>query len=174
MNEAAITVTPRWMLSFADLLSCILAFFVLLFSVSVPDEVKHNEYKKPIEAAYAVKKTTVVTNVQLARTDEDLSTNYLYDVMKEKIGAYPELKTVVLTPSPTELSMVVDVATFKKSAPQMAAVLHAIPNRVEIYSADLDVSGKALEILNRFDLNKKIIYFEDRNLEHKIDIVVYP
>ena len=174
MSEANGTPTPRWMLSFADLLSCIMAFFVLLYSISAPTEVKHNNLKGDSESAEAVKKTVILTNVQLAKTDQDLSITYLYNVIKEKIAAYPELKNVIVTPSPTELNLTVDVATFKKSATQLTSVLRAIPNRVEIYSPDLELSAKALEILRRYDLDKKINYFEDRNLEHKIDIIIYP
>src|SRR5689334_18096908 len=87
------TGPPRWMMSFADLMSVILTFFVLIFSMSAPAAKSSAEVNLTgsEEAAFSVDRGNVQTKIKTAVTDQDLSTNYIADIIKERMAAYPEL-----------------------------------------------------------------------------------
>ncbi len=177
-NAPAISGPPRWMMSFADLMSVILTFFVLLFSMSVPPHSKDkidNNMSKTAEATFAVSKTEVETNIKTAKTDQGMSTNYLTDVIKNKIAISPELAKARLVPDDEKLAISIKPTEFDDAyAKGMAGILKTLDNRVAIYSVNLDQSRAVMKKLQENGLEKNISFLESQDASGKIDIVIYP
>src|SRR4051794_1214413 len=85
-----------WMISFADLLSVILTFFILLYSMvdlspknwgPIADSLSQR-MQIPVNPSQAVE--TSNTPVQLAG-NQVLDTGYLYHILDNKLHAHPEL-----------------------------------------------------------------------------------
>ena len=180
MNELATNhVTygpPRWMISFADLMSVILTFFVLLFSMSSPpksSEELDNKLKGNSEAPYSAQSDNLKSKIKTARTDQDLSTNYLADVIENRVATYPELANSRITAGDDRLTISIAAAEFNdKFAANIAEILTSLNNRSAIYSENLDQSHAVVEKLQQSGLERNIAYFEGHDMQGKIDIVV--
>ena len=174
----AIGAPPRWMISFADLMSVILTFFVLLFSMAAPpstEDQKDNGLEKTEEAAFSVNKGTNDTNIKTARTDQDLSTNYLADVIQNRMATYPELAKAKLEATDDKLSISITASEFNDEyAANMAQILKSLDNKAAIYSAVLDQSKAVVEKLQEKDVEKNIAFYESKDMAGKIDIIIYP
>ena len=170
---------PRWMLSFADLMSVILTFFVLLFSLSVPPSSKVDQDNKLTgnsEAAFSVKHAKSFNGVQAAVTDKDLSTNYLADILKNRMATYPELAKAKLEQTEND-NLTISIAANEFSdeyAANMALVLKPLTNKVAIYTAALDQSKAVVDKMQQKGLDRNISYFESHDIPGRIDIVIYP
>lgn len=166
--------SSQWMLSFADLLSLMVTFFVLIFSFGFP-YYRISDYEKERETTVSVQKADVESNVKLSRTDENLSTNYLLSVISGKLKNDPQLRSFSAEYRGEKIIISLDEDKWNDSlALKITQILKAISNDIRIYTGELDRSYSIIEQMKKHKLTKKIDFFEDTQLTGKIDIVIHP
>lgn len=185
MNDLGFTIPqaeqmgpPRWMLSFADLMSVLLTFFVLLFSMSVPPESqdqKQNDLKNTGDAAFSLKTAPLDTKIKIAKTDQALSTNYISDVIRNRMVDHPELAKANIEADDVKLTISISANEFTDEyAANLADILKSLTNRTSVYSSVIDQSKAVVEKLQQFGLDRNISFYESHDKSGKIDIVIYP
>lgn len=171
------TGPPRWMLSFADLLSVILSFFVLIYSMSKPPDhhIPNAGDARTSKAPFSVTRHNSSSQIGLSSTDQDLSTNYLYDIIKEKVAMHNEQAKMQIISEADRLVISTKNEDFDDNvAIHMATIIKGMSNRVEIYSDNIDHSYSILKMLQQNGMDKNINFFASNDSQGKIDIVVYP
>jgi chemotaxis protein MotB len=139
---------PAWMLSFADLLSVLLTFFVMLYSTTAIQNNKWeafiNSFQQRFQLPPRAAEVEAMLPVSKALPAEEMGANldYLRSVINEKIASYPQLKKgeVIRTRNRLLLSFPVD-AFFKNglltedakpTLESLVAVFNLINNRVDV------------------------------------------
>ncbi len=164
---------PRWILSFADLLSVILTFFVLIYSMSIPPD--HNELNRSGETDFSLKSSPPPLDAKLARTDEDLATSYLYQVITEKAKRDKDLSALKYSLAGEDIVISLNANEFTPVYERkLASFLKTIENDIRIYTGNLTFSHNVAVKLRKSGLNKNITYLENPELDSKIDIIIYP
>ncbi len=166
---------PRWIVSFADLLSVVLSFLVLAYSMSLPANTKPKNYIKPGDGAFSVNQSMHQQNIAITHNNQDLSSNYLYQVMEKKIAADSALSpNITLRSVGDSLIMTIKVTSFLDFAPRLTQLLKVLKNDVWIYSSDIDTSKRAHEELKKSGFDKNITIMQSDIPNTQIDIVVHP
>jgi len=170
------TQQPQWMLSFADLMSLILTFFVLIYSMGKPIH-KDNIYDDDRKTVVNANPDNKRNSVHIQRTDENMSTNYLLNVVQTKFDADPTLSKFKVGTEDDKIVIEINRNVFDpQSQLKLANVLRTIDNDTKIFSSKIDTS---FEVSNKFTtngLNKKM----DILASHKIidpnltKVVIYP
>lgn len=168
---------PRWIISFADLLSVILAFLVLSYSMSLPPNKETTGFdKKEGDNVFSVKKSETETKVNIdLGSGDDLSTNYLYQITEKKIKNDAELSSKLKLQSVGDsLVITLSASNYIALAPKLTQMLKNIKNDIWIYSNNLQTSRRAYEELQKKGFDKTITYVEKEMPDHRIDIVIHP
>lgn len=165
--------SPAWMLSFADLLSLVLTFFVLIIATAKPI-VQGSVYEQTGETIISAKTEERENKILLQVSEQDLSTNYLYKIMKEKFALDKDLASLKLTPHDNKLSISVTSNKFNQLSGKLARLIKVIDNQIWIYSANIDDSQTALILLQQNGLNKNLAIAQSHMPKGQIDIVIFP
>ena len=174
MSSSAST-QPRWILSFADLLSVVLSFLVLAYSMSLPANTKKTEFNKSGAGSFSLMSGEHKENIAIAKNSADLSTNYLYQVMEKKIAQDPALApNITLRSQGDSLVMTMKVSSFIDIAPRLAQMLKVVKNDIWIYSSSIDNSYRAYSALAKSGFTKNLTFVETDMPNTQIDIVIHP
>ncbi|MDP1723210.1 MAG: OmpA family protein [Alphaproteobacteria bacterium] len=140
--------SPLWVITFVDMLSLLLSFFILLFSMCElkKKQLEHHFpqkfYPEKSQGSPIPEQGTAAFNIQ---PPPALNLNYLINVINAKIKDIPFLKQAIIIPfndrvilsMPSELIFDTAKATLKKESQHalnlLAEGLRTIPNRVQIY-----------------------------------------
>ena len=141
---------PPWLLSFADFVGCLLACFVLLFSMVSIDKTKLNQILAAIPGRQYVNLDAVQPDQQalpVAPTEDARDPSYLVAVLKSKLDEDPALRNlrvdgyadrVVLSLTPEQLAADLEPGPTGKSGALVFALggaLQALPNEIVVDGA---------------------------------------
>jgi flagellar motor protein MotB len=165
----------RWMLSFADLLSVILCFFVLMYSMSIPNQEAKEKYDNNSTNPANLETSNKQKNVTLTKTDINLSTSYLMNVISEKANRDEDLKKLNLSAVGENIVISLTEAEFTTQlAPKIAALLKPISNDIFLFTGNLDKSYDVANTLKQNYMEKDIALIESPKHKGRIDFVIYP
>lgn len=165
----------RWILSFADLLSVILCFFVLMYSMSQPNDKIVEKYDNNSTNQASINTSPNNQNIKIAKTDINLSTSYLMNVIAEKANRDSDLQQLNLSQKGENIVISLTETQFNSQlAPKLSALLKPISNDIFLFTSDLDKSYDVANILKQNYMDKNITIIESPNRKGKIDFVIYP
>lgn len=142
---------PIWMLTFADLLSLILTFFVLMYSMSALEQQQWYQVKQSFfqrlnpDQRLDITPATAKKTLAILDTHRALDLDYLSNVIAEKIGNTPELSEIRLQHLGDRLVIsLVDDALFEQGSSRLSVkaislmfflegILYSIGNTIEIH-----------------------------------------
>lgn len=166
---------PRWILSFADLLSVVLSFLVLSYSMQLPPKADATALEKNGGNVFSLSKENANDNIRIAAPDNDLDTNYLYKITQKRIGNDSELSAKLkLRTDGDSLSITVNTNDFPALAPKLAQLLKVIQNNIRIYSASIDTSRHAYEALKDRGFDQDVMFMEKNMTVSQLEIVIHP
>ena len=92
------TPQPPWLMSFADFVSCLLACFVLLYSLVAVDRAKFDKLMEGMPGRQVVEDIPGAADraMQVAPVDEGRNADYLASVIRAKLEHEPALANVVV------------------------------------------------------------------------------
>ncbi|WP_374381212.1 flagellar motor protein MotB [Dongia sp.] len=140
---------PVWLMSFADFAGCLLASFVLLYSLAQTDRAK-------MQAAFGITPTEQVESsdgsadksMAEKKTDEGRDTDYLATLLQTKIDSAPALKGVTVLAQ--ESSVLLDLPLARLEAKDaerdddlvfsLAGLISVLPNETSL-GADMPLGG---------------------------------
>lgn len=164
----------QWMLSFADLLSLILTFFVLIYAMAEPVQFT-NEHKEDYNSSIAFQTSEDSSQIKSAKSTVVLDNEYLSSVLENKIANDEGMKNFNVRI--TDDKLMVATLNDNLSDEGIAALnetIGEISSEIQIISSDI---GTARDVANKFKeigIHAKISYFEDKSLQNKVEIIVYP
>ncbi len=151
LNEEGADVPPLWLIMFTDVMALMLTFFVLMYTMSVPEEDKWDELSKGVTAHVSQFKSAKffagaqdsisVDKLDLSRA---LSLDYLEAIVQDIINQNENLNNVVLIPQgdrlilslPVELLFEAGEAEVKTGGKRalfsLGGPLSRIKNRIEV------------------------------------------
>ncbi|WP_119459773.1 OmpA/MotB family protein [Rhodospirillaceae bacterium SYSU D60014] len=138
-----------WLITFTDLVALMLAFFVMLFSMSTLDEAKWRQFAgipspDRIEAEHGPPRAAAARNIALAEIDHGRDLDYLATLLTGQLAAEPRLADAILRRHDDRIVISLpDGLLFKPNgatpidqadAPLFAlgGILRNLPNRIEI------------------------------------------
>jgi hypothetical protein len=143
--------------------------------MSIPKDKDLGEYNNDSKNPISQKTTQRNTKVELTKTDINLSTSYLMNVLTEKTNRDADLKKLTLTAEDENIIISLPESDFNDQlAPKLAAVLKPISNDISLFTGKLDMSYKIASILKQNDMDKNIAIMESAPRKGKIDFVIYP
>lgn len=139
---------PVWLMSFADFAGCLLASFVLLYSLAQTDRAR-------MQAAFGIEATANVAvgeqggpaekSMATQPAEDGKDTDYLATLLQTKIDAAPALADTVVTPLPDKIALDLPIARINADATPadreddllfaLAGMLAVIPNDSVILAA---------------------------------------
>lgn len=153
--EASIESPPppaQWMISFADLLSLILTFFVLLYSISALDKAKWEKIAESISKEMTTQPKVSTTNnpttlsIRKIKVPEAVNLDYLSSILKDKLRDAKKLKgkfRTTLEPDRLVISLPQNAfssanakldESLKEQLDIISNVLYAVGNHVDVYA----------------------------------------
>lgn len=141
-----------WMLTFADLLSLILTFFVMLYAMSAVVEPKWHKIKSSLTRRLNPDKEiheiilTADKSIPKVETKQALNVTYLFSILQEKMSAEKALAVLKIEAKDDHLTITVPMSLFfkkedarlTKNAQEIMALLeeifHQMGNRVDVVS----------------------------------------
>jgi flagellar motor protein MotB len=142
---------PVWLITFADLISLLLASFVLLYALSQNDRARM-QAAFGIEAAVADRKADegpAEKSMSAKPADQGRDTDYLATLLQTKIAAAPALKGVKVLPFDDSVRLDLPLDRIDAEAAReddlvfaLAGLLAVTPNEAAV-AADLPEDGKA-------------------------------
>jgi hypothetical protein len=93
------TPQPPWLLSFCDFVSCLLACFVLLYSLVALDQSKLNQILEGVpgrQVAQDIPPTATPRGMQIAPEEDGRNADYLTSVLRAKLEQDPALASIVV------------------------------------------------------------------------------
>lgn len=151
-------ISTAWLITFTDLVGLLLAFFIMLFAMSAPDEEQWAKLAKLFagEATMSVDSQPEVPAPESARPtrvpspDGGLSTDYLASLLLAKLATEPSLVRARVEPGADHVALVLDAALLLENGvvPEAAlsrvaairGLIGALPNAVQI---EMHAAGRA-------------------------------
>lgn len=164
----------KWMISFADLLSLILTFFVLIYSMAQPMQFT-NIYERQYNSVVNLNPEVNFSQVKAERILNRVSSEYLMTLFEGKLsegGAYDELSFS------TKEDLFVISLDKDRVNPQVAAavadILKNFGNQKKIVGPSLDDSYNIAQILDEKGVTEFVGFHQHDRLKDKIDIIIFP
>ena len=94
--------SPSWMITFVDLVSLLLAFFVMMYSMTTPNAPRWQEFTAAMRSVFVSTNTreppkpNAETALQPERARRGLDVGYLRRVLEETLARAPDLRTALL------------------------------------------------------------------------------
>ena len=169
-HKESLPTNNRWIISFADLLSIILAFFVLIFS-SLQTNIKPTA---PKNSGVAASPNTQLNNsVETTNPKEKYNLDYLKNVISEKLNSDPDLSSVTVSTNSTRLLLEMKESSVDSNlTKKLSEVIKS--NNFVIYSSDLDKSSETRKKFEQYLPEKKINFFASDAYSGKITIAIKP
>jgi hypothetical protein len=159
----------RWIISFADLLSIILAFFVLIFS-SLQTNIKPTTQKN---SGIAASPNTQLNNVEIASPKEKYNLDYLKNVISEKLNSDPDLSSVNLNTSSNRIILEMKESSLDNNLTKKLSEVIKNNNFV-IYTSSLDKSSEIRKNFEQYLPEKRINFFASDVYLGKITLAIKP
>ncbi|PIR32846.1 MAG: hypothetical protein COV36_03450 [Alphaproteobacteria bacterium CG11_big_fil_rev_8_21_14_0_20_44_7] len=164
---------PQWMISFADLLSLILTFFVLIYSMAQPMQMT-NIYKWDYNSLVSLNTDINFSKINLEQGSDVMTNEYLLNIFTQRLKNenldYLEIKT---EHENFVISLSYD-AINPEVLQKLAEILRSFNTNKHIFTADLARSYEIMGDLADLDVTEKIGAFEKDGIGDKVDIVIYP
>ncbi len=139
------TPQPPWLMSFADFVSCLLACFVLLYSLEALDQAKFQQFLDGVPGRQVVEDIPGIENraMDIVAQDDGRNADYLVSVLRAKLEQDPALANItvegqgdrVLLRLPPKDLLSVDgsgAPAGQSLVYALGGALGAIPNRVAV------------------------------------------
>jgi flagellar motor protein MotB len=136
MSDSNSMPTPAWMLTFADLLSLMLTFFVLIFAFASPN-LNGKQFDKDGINFASVNQTSANHNIKLEQKTDGLATNYVYKVIMQKVAKDAELANLKFGAAEGALVIYLTKDEAIKLAPKLADILKVLNNDIEVFANNL-------------------------------------
>lgn len=142
---------PLWLISFTDIMALMLTFFVLLYSMAVPDAKQWEEMIHAVEEGITVQKTLKAQagkqqeiSIDKIETQRALDLNYLQNILQRQFEQTESLSSALLLKGEGQLiiSLPMDVVfdsgsakveiEAKRALMALGDLFHRIRNRIEV------------------------------------------
>ena len=142
---------PLWLITFTDIMALMLTFFVLLYSMSVPELEKWQDMTEAVNEGFNRTKTlerfagqSMDVSIEKISPGRALDLNYLATLLQQQMAQYEDMNSVVLLQSSSQLiiSMPADLLfeagraevdiDGKRAMYVLGGILNRIRNRIEI------------------------------------------
>lgn len=175
ITKKKVTDNPnKWLFSFADLISLILTFFILIFSMAEPIQLT-NQYTEGYNSPIAMQKDINGSKIRLAQIDDTIDNQYVESIIRNKIANENEMRKLNVKIIDDKLTIYAHKNIFTPEAIQ--AIYDTI---TPLSSATAVVAGRLAEAravaykLNNVGMTENLSYSEDKNLQNNVKIIVYP
>jgi flagellar motor protein MotB len=164
----------KWLLSFADLLSLILTFFVLIYSMAEPMQFT-NEHREDYNSSIAFQRGLDASQIESAQQKNVLDNTYLLGVISDKTANDDGMKGFVASIDEEELKISISRDRLNvDSAKSLFQTIDGIGGQMRFVSADLATSRDVANQFQKLGMQNPITYFEDKSLQNNIEIIIYP
>lgn len=164
----------RWLISFADLISLILTFFVMLYSMTDPVQIIPKPTKKfnsSIEFEESGKNSQVKLQTQPGNVDNE----YMESIIRDKIANDDDMKKLQVKIIDDKLTIYssIDVLT-DATIKAIYDTLSPLAASTGVVASNLTKARAVAYKFNKVGMEEELSYFEDNNLQNNVKILVYP
>lgn len=174
MRTKKAPISQKWMFSFADLLSLILTFFVLIYSMADPMQLT-NILKNDNNSAIALERGNEETKIKLSLPKNLIDDDYLMQVFADKI-ANDEGMQIFKTKTENDRFYISTKAELIKptSTQALFETISRFDNDKKIVAGTLDIARNFALELKKYGKIENLSYFEKSELADKIEVIIYP
>lgn len=166
--------SQKWMLTFADLLSLILTFFVLIYSMADPIQFT-NTYNEDFNSSKLFEVDNNESKIQLGIEKNVVDNSYMQNIFQNKIGNEQDLKNLKTKIDNDKFVVFASKETIDdKTLLAFYQTVKSFDNQIRIIAQDLNDSHNIAHKLQQLGMTNNLGYFEDNNLQNTIEIVIYP
>ena len=169
------TANPnKWLFSFADLISLILTFFILIFSMADPIQLT-NEYTNSYNSPIAMQEDNKSSKIALTKEHGAVDNDYLLSIIKNKIANDDGMRRLNVKIIDGKLTIYAHKNSFGPKAIQaMYDSIAPLSSATSIVAKNLEEARAVAYKLNKLGLTDNLTYSLDKNLQNNIKIIIYP
>lgn len=163
----------KWMLSFADLLSLVLTFFVLIFAMAEPIQFT-NEYENTNNSSIAFVIGKDDSKITLEK-EVAIDNNYLQDVLTNKILNDEGMES--FSTKIREGKLVIFGTNENLNDISIEALYNTIKDvegEMRFVAKDLSTAKSVAYKFMAVGMKNHISYFANKDLQNKVEIIIYP
>lgn len=166
--------SPQWMVSFADLLSLILTFFVLIYSMANPMQMT-NIFKNQYNSVLQNESDIIFSEIEMETDSAVNSSAYLKNIFKNKIGGDKELQALGINSKDGKFFISVPFGSLTDGRiEKIADFIRPFEREKHIYASQLDNSKIIADKLERLGVSDGLGFYQKPGLQDRIDIIIYP
>ena len=163
----------QWMLSFADLLSLILTFFVLIFSMANPMQ-QTNIFSHEYDSLINQESDINFSEIKIERYDSSISTDYLEGIIKDKLLQDEILQNIgVRTDHNKLIFSVPSLQISDELMYSLSDLLRVYDKRIHVYSVNLEFSKTIAEQLQENGITDGLGFYEQQDIKDRVDVIIY-
>lgn len=164
----------RWMFSFADLLSLILTFFILIFSMADPIQLT-NQYRKDFNSPVAFQDGSKESQITIASDQNVIDSDYLALIIKDKTRKDDGMKAFQISTSDESLILTTNKTSINDLSIQaIYDSFKPLPCKISVVANSYENSRAIAQKLHDIGLNENLSYFRDKQLGDDVKVIVYP
>ncbi len=163
----------KWMLSFADLLSLVLTFFVLIFAMAKPIQFT-NEYKENYNSSIQFEQGDEESQIKLAQ-EVAVEDEYLLSIILNKIENDEGMEEFSAMLENDKLTLqIANKDLTEAAATALYNTIKSTASETWLIASSLGSAKKAAYLLKNTGMKRKISYYSDKSLQNIVKIIVYP
>ena len=164
----------RWLMSFADLLSLILTFFVMLYSMTDPVQIVPKPTKN-FNSTVEFQDNGKGSQIQLQTQPGNVDNEYMESVIRDKITHDNDMRKLYVKIIDDKLTIYTGMdnltdATIKA----LYDTISPLKSATGIVADNIDDARAVAYKFNKIGMTENLAYFEDNNLQNNVKILVYP
>jgi len=163
----------RWLMSFADLLSLILTFFVMLYSMTDPIQINtkpSKNYNSAVEFKDGGKDAKIALENPLATVDN----GYIESVIRDKIIHDDGMKKLHVKIINDKLTVYADKTSYTdQTIKALYDTITPLSSVTGVVASDLATARDVAHKFNKLGMTDNLTYFEDNNLQNNVKILIY-
>lgn len=164
----------KWMLSFADLLSLILTFFVLIYSMADPIQFT-NKHKEDYNSSIAFQLGDAPSQIKSAKQQTNVDNNYMLQVFADKSNNDEGMKSFIANIVDNKLTVKIPLDNLNELAiKSFRDTITSLDATIRFVTADVATSRDVAIQFKNQGLPNPISYFEDKSLQNNLEIIIYP
>lgn len=164
----------KWMLSFADLLSLVLTFFVLIYSMADPIQFT-NKHTEDYNSSIAFQLGESPSQIKSAKQNTVVDNDYMLQVFADKSNNDEGMKKFSAKIADNNLTVQISMDNLTPSSIKaFIDTISGIDTDIRFVTQDLATSRDVANQFKNQGMENPIGYFEDKNLQNNLEIIIYP